>query len=165
MKLPKVTDTQAQCLADSVRIAYRAGWRGNLRSKTAPQLAWGARPTAKALLAKGLVSLRDGYSLRRAKLTKLGVAVGEAEFKERYGVTSKEQADADAKAKQKEDQERQDRIDRVKHLFRGLSLASTAGYHGKKKTMAAHIDYQGGGSIRMDLDDLLVLGEQIEKLR
>jgi hypothetical protein len=165
----KPSSSQAHLLAEAVLIAYKAGWKGSMRENARPSLpGWATLPTISSLRSKGLVEpaedgkRRGGYK----KLTIHGVAAGEATYKATYGISAEDQAEKNAKERQKVEQDAQDRKDRVKHLFRGLHVDRQASYSAKGKkgrSIAAHIDRSS--SIQMNIDDLLVLGEEIEKLR
>jgi hypothetical protein len=140
-----------------------------MREKVRPRIpGWGTLPTVNSLRSKGLVEPKSDGEYRRTPklLTIYGVAAGEEAYKKTYGISAEEQADKAVKDRQKINQEAQDRKDRVKHLFRGLHTSRQASYAAKGKkgrSIAAHIDRSS--SITMNIDDLIVLGEEIEKLR
>ena len=164
----KPSTAQADYLADAVGRAYQAGWKGSLRERTAPMIArWASRPTRVSLRAKGLLEMTDGARARGSLLlTKHGVEAGEAAYEETRGGTAKEGADKAIRLRQEREQAEQDRKDRIKHLFRGLYLKRQAGYGAKSKkgrSVAAHVEHSS--SIQMHVEDLLELGEGIEKLR
>jgi hypothetical protein len=166
----KPTRSQSDLLGEAVLMAYKAGWKGSIREKVSPRLpGWATMPTTNSLRSKGLVEPRaEGEYPVEKRLTKYGIAAGEENYKLRFGLSAKEQADRAAKEKQKIAQDAQDRKDKVKHLFRGMHISRGAGFNAKKKgkrgrSIAAHIDRSS--SIQMNIDDLIVLGEQIEKLR
>lgn len=164
----KPSSSQAHLLAEAVLIAYKAGWKGSMREKIRPSLpGWATLPTISSLRSKGLVEPAvEGKRRSIGKLTIHGVAAGEETYKETYNISAEDQADKAAKERQKIDQDAQDRKDKVKRLFRGLYVDRQASYSAKGKkgrSIAAHIDRSS--SIQMNIDDLIVLGEGIEKLR
>jgi hypothetical protein len=159
--------SQADLLGEAVLTAYKAGWKGSIREKKAPRLPrWATRPTTSSLRSKGLVQeRREGEYPVEKRLTKYGIAAGEENYKSRFGISAKEQADRAAKAKQEAAQKEQDRKERIKHLFRGLHVSRKVyGKSGKKaRSVVAHLE--NSSSIHLNSDDLLTLGEEIEKLR
>jgi len=161
----KPTPTQADALLAAIASAYDAGWKGSLRERMAPRVErWTTRPTMMSMRSKGLVELVGGR--REANLlTKAGVAVAEKLHRERIGVSAEDAAEGRRERKREKDQALQDRVDHAKHLWRGLSLhrGFRGGKNARAKKMATHIDK--GYEVRLNLEDLLKLGEQIEKLR
>lgn len=161
----KPSPAQADLMCQALVDAYAAGWKGRFRENTAPRIArWVPRPTKVSMRSKGLLEMvgskRDAHLL-----TKEAIVVVEQLYKERTGQWAELVAEERRQRKQKEDQARQDRVDRAKHLFRGLSIKR--GFRGastkRSRMMVTHIDH--GGEVRLRLEDLLELGEQIEKLR
>lgn len=165
--LGKPTTAQADYLADAVGWAYRAGWKGSMREKARPRLArWVARPSRAAMRSKGLVEFTDETG-RFCYLTMHGVAAGETAYKAKHGESAQARAELGMKKEQEAAQARQDRKDKIAHLFRGLYLHRESGFRkkgGKKyRSVAAHLE--SSSSIQMNEEDLLALGEGIEKLR
>jgi hypothetical protein len=162
----KPSRSQRDVLSMAVYAAYEAGWKGNLREKTAPTVArWATKPTRISLRSKNLIeaagSPRGGLGL-----TKFGIEAGETAFAADRGESAEQCAQKRREAVQESKQREKDRLDRAKHLFRGFYLTRQASYGGKSKagrSVVAHLNR--GPSIHMSLDDLLALGEQIEALR
>jgi hypothetical protein len=112
--------------------------------------------TWDALRAKGLMTV-DGV------LTKAGVEVGVEDFKERNeGKHPGDLAEEKAGKRLAEHREKQEKVQRAKHLLRGLKLASKRG--GSIK-LADHINENGLDLRDLWLDDLIALGVCIENVR
>lgn len=169
MKTVKATRTQAKVLGDAVKAAYDRGWEGSLRKAgTRPRLETTYRggvtePTRLAMESKGLVEWTE-KPRRGFVLTATGVALGEEFYADRHGVSPKKAAEDVRRKKQQDEQARLDRIDRAKNLFRGLKTSEKRG--ARSASMSARIDAGGNmGEVRLSIDDLIALGEGIEKLR
>jgi hypothetical protein len=167
----KASPTQRVALADAVFIAYEAGWSGSARQRSkrpAMRLkiggfrARGVRkmgvsgPTWDALLTKGLIAA-DGT------LTKAGVEVGVEDFKERNGdkhpgVLAEENAGKRMSARR----DKEEKVARAKRLLRGLKISEKR--QGSIR-LADHINENGLSLNALWLDDLIALGEGIQKLR
>lgn len=164
------TLTQESVLATAVYGAYRAGWDGKMGTEHSPRLFAGnyeragvPRGTREAAYRRDLVDrvLRSQSSTAYDwPLTEEGIKVGAAYYEKKHGRTAKMaglEVIQEQKARRKA---HADRKKRAKHLFRGLHRErGTKG----KRSIAAAIDESG--EIRLNLDDLLVLGEEIENLR
>ena len=164
----KVSPTQRIALADAVFVAYVGGWTGSMRqtSKT-PQVRLGSYrrqrralavtgPTWDSLLTKNLIDV-DGF------LGKEAVEVGVQEYKDRHdgkhpGDVAREQAEAKVIKRQEEEA----KVKRAKHLLRGLKLSTK---RNNKILLADHITKNGLDMNSLWLDDLVSIGEGIEKLR
>ncbi|HXU00042.1 MAG TPA: hypothetical protein VN903_03575 [Polyangia bacterium] len=164
------TLTQKSVLAQAVFVAYRKGWNGKLGSEYAPTLPEGTFSrvgvplgTREACERRGLVEAvprspsSTSYTWR---LTKLGIEVGDAYYEKKHGETAKKAGRVVIDQEKARRKAHADRKKRAKHLFRGLHRERGAK---GKRTIAAAIDESG--EVRLNLDDLLVLGEEIEKLR
>lgn len=167
-KAMRPTPSQAQLLAEGVAIAYRAGWKGSMRENARPSLPkWAPQPTRLSLRGKGLLEPVDHEQSYRhlLKMTKAGVEAGQDAYVEKHGVTAQMAVEKQQEENRKREQDAQDRVDKAKHYFRGFKL-SRARFGDKSKNaklVTGHI--QASGRLDLPLDDLLVLGEQIEKLR
>ncbi len=159
---------QAMALGKAVAAAYRAGWNGTLEADHSPVLPVGnwnyvgvPEGTRRACERKMLVkSVKNPGSGTKWPLTAEGVKAGVADYAARNGGAHPE---ADAKteraAQAAKKKEREARVKHARHLFRGLRRSrATDG----KKTMAAAIK---GETVELTIDDLIVLGEGIERLR
>jgi len=162
----KVTPTQSKILAECVKKAYDNGWDGSLQKTTLrPKLGReGTEPTRLAMEAKGLLEWgKSSTNSGQFYLTAAGVAAGNDFYLKRHGGT----AEADAKIKRTKEQEEaqaeQDKVDHAAHLFRGLNSATRA--RGGTKAMSSRIKKRQWGEVRLSIDDLIALGEGIEKLR
>lgn len=160
--------TQAMVLGDAVMAAYRRGWDGKLPSEvraTPPVLAGGnwnrvgvPEGTVRACQRKMLVKQDEKWW----RLTPSGVAAGIADYAARNGgahpgdVAKREREEQAAKKKARED-----KVKYAKRLFRGLHRSRTT--EDGKRTIGAAITENG--EVKLSLDDLIVLGEGIEKLR
>jgi hypothetical protein len=179
----RASPNQAYALSLAVYGAYRAGWNGDVRKRsTRPYLKPSERffrdrsdsgammrgprvrgggflispQTFQSLVAKGLV---DGGT---GKLTKKGILAGEERYEKDHGRTAEQGADAHMLEDQAKEQAVQDKIARAKHLFRGFKV--TRKVDGSKKVSDA-IARNGLPNNYFWLDDLIAVGEEIEKLR
>lgn len=160
------TITMKFALADAVYAAYKRGWNGEMRQRSkrpSARLTFGRRrrpytvggQTWDALLARDLIK-PDGT------LTAEGVKVGEEEFTRRNDGRSANRAAEEERGKeQQEAQALQDKVNRAKHLFRGLKVTSG---DGRGRNVSDRIS-TNGYSGNLWIDDLLSIGEGIEKLR
>lgn len=165
------TLTQESVLANAVYSAYKKGWNGKLGSEHSPMLAAGGfgyvgvpRGTREAAYRRDLVDrvLKSPQSVSYDwPLTETGVKVGDAYYEKKHGRTAKMAARELVNQENDRRKTHRDRKKRAKHLFRGLSRERTS--RGGKRSMASAIDESG--EVRLNLDDLLALGEDIEKLR
>lgn len=164
------TLTQESVLASAVFSAYQAGWNGKLGTPHSPTLFAGnytragvPRGTREAAYRRDLVDrvLSSPQSTSYDwPLTEEGVKVGAAYYEKKHGRTAKMAGTEVINAQKERRKKHAERKKRAKHLFRGLHRER--GAKGKRSISAA-IDESG--EIRLNLDDLLVLGEEIEKLR
>lgn len=164
------TVTQESVLAQAVYNAYRAGWNGKIGTEHAPALFAGnytrvgvPRGTREAAYRRDLVDrvLKSPQSISYDwPLTEKGIAVGAAYYEKKHGRTAKMAGMEVVQQQKARLKAHADRKKRAKHLFRGLHRER--GGKGKR-SIASAIDESG--EIRLNLDDLLVLGEEIEKLR
>ena len=164
------TAAQSMALGNAVWTAYRRGWDGKMGSENTPFLyvgGWNVTGvplgTRKACVRKMLCEEveRRGSSGIWYWLTETGIAAGLADYARRHqGEHPKAKVDADAKEAKRKQEERKAKVKHAKHLFRGLKLERGAG---GKKSISAAIDMDG--ELKLNLDDLIVLGEGIEKLR
>lgn len=168
MKTAKATRTQAKALADAVKAAYDAGWEGSLR-KTASRPSLRSyrsgitEPTRLAMEAKGLIEWTE-KPVRCFVLTSAGVAIGKEFYEERYGVSAEQAAEGVRRKKQADEQAQLDKHRKAQRLFRGLNTAERRG--AKSKSMSSRIKSAGpNNEVRLSMDDLIALGEGIEKLR
>jgi hypothetical protein len=165
------TATQAMALGDAVAAAYRRGWDGKVGGKAAPQLpvgAWNYKGvplgTRRACQRKMLVKVEENPrgGGRLWVLTEAGVAAGLADYAARNDGAHPKVAAKEARAKEAaKKRDRAAKVKKAKHLFRGLRRSRTA-ENGSKAVSAAITE---NGEVRLSLDDLLVLGEGVEKLR
>lgn len=168
MKTAKATRTQAKALADAVKAAYDAGWEGSLRKASSrPSLrtyrSGISEPTRLAMEAKGLIEWTEKPA-RCFVLTAAGVAIGKEFYEERHGVSAETAAEGARRKKQAEEQVRVEKHRKAQRLFRGLNTAERRG--AKSKSMSSRIKAAGPvNEVRLNMDDLIALGEGIEKLR
>lgn len=174
---------QGYALSLAVYRAYRSGWNGDFRRRsTRPFLKPSERfvreqsgsgamvrgsrhqgggflvtpQTFQSLVAKGLVQGGTGA------LTKEGIIAGEERYEKDNGRTANQGSDAHMLEAQAKEQAIQDKIDRAKHLFRGFTVTRKVG--GSKK-VSDSIGRNGLPNNFFWLDDLISVGEEIEKLR
>jgi hypothetical protein len=179
----KASPNQAYALSLAVYGAYRAGWNGEIRKRsTRPFLKPSERffrdrsdsgammrgprtrgggflvspQTFQSLVTKGFV---DGGT---GKLTMPGIIAGEERYEKDHGRTAEQGASAHMLEDQAKEQAIQDKITRAKHLFRGLKVSRKVG--GSRK-VSDSIGRNGLPNNFFWLDDLISVGEEIEKLR
>lgn len=165
----KPSPAQADLLAHAVFPAYKElGWRGSMSENASPLMPrWSTKPTRVSLRAKGLLEA-TGCARGDLRLTRAGVRAGEFAYQVKNGHSAKKGAAVVRREREEIKRKIQDRVDCACHLFRGLSLHRGAGFGKATKStrrVTAHIKRANGAEIRLNLDDLLELGEQIEKMR
>jgi hypothetical protein len=172
--MSSLTQSQEYALEGAVVTAYREGWDGDLRKQSKRPAIWTYR---QRIRSGTLVKLKDlGLVVDGTYppyLTKAGVEAGVASFMRTVeGNVHPADFVMEERKREREDQREWDeQVARVKHLFRGLKLPNS-GIYSRSHAMSRHVEETFGrqhgvmgGSLSLDLEDLQLLGEQIERLR
>lgn len=169
----KLTPARRTALTNALFAAYYRGWDGKDMSPRGhrPWIdGWSRavdRRTTAHFESVGLVkSLRKGKAIWYLYLTPLGLKLAHEVYADDRGAEPSDEAAAALAAEEKHADELDRKVKRASTLLRGLKLRP---YEGLKpeaiSTIIRHRRVRDGFRIELKLDQLIELGEQIEKLR
>jgi hypothetical protein len=168
LKQPKLTEHQRYTLGTAVQNAYlRHNWNGVTKAEGHPKVWEGRRlgtsiTSVKAMLrAKVIAPSPTGAHM----LTIVGIEIGEEECLERTGISPKQVAEEQRATKEKEERDREARIENLLAPFKGIKV--------KQKGKGRPVDLvklfgerlEQRGTVELKESELEELGRAIEKLR
>jgi hypothetical protein len=170
LKQPKLTEPQRYTLGMAVQNAYlKHNWNGVAKAEGHPKVWESQRyshgtpiTSVKAMLRAKVIapSTSSAYML-----TKVGIEIGEEECLERTGISPKQVAEEQRATKEKEERDREARIENLLAPFKGIKV--------KQKGKGRPVDLvklfgerlEQRGTVELKESELEELGRAIEKLR